>query len=107
MGCKSNSDTVSMSLDANFTTGASWQTAIADETVAVLESDEYVQKKANPGMVGVGGKQVLTFKCLREGESKITLKYCRPWEGGEVFEVRTGRIIVDKNLNGKIQIDEK
>ncbi len=94
---------ISLELESNPTTGCSWQAQISDEEIAVLESDEYVQDKSEPGMTGVGGVQTLTFRILKTGETKIQLAYGRQWEGGEIFEKRTALLSADKNLNGKIE----
>lgn len=94
---------VSVWLESNPTTGCSWKAEIADEKIAVLESDEYVQDEAEPGMTGVGGVQTLTFKILKEGKTEITLVYGRHWKGGEIYERRTVLLLADRNLNGKIE----
>ncbi len=94
---------VSVVLESNPTTGCSWKAEIADEKIAVLESDRYVQDEAEPGMTGVGGVQTLTFKILKEGKTEITLVYGRHWKGGEIYERRMVLLLADRNLNGKIE----
>lgn len=94
---------VSVELESNPTTGCSWKAEIADEKIAVLENDEYVQDEAEPGMTGVGGVQTLTFRILKEGKTEIELVYGRHWKGGETYERRTLLLLADKNLNGKIE----
>lgn len=99
-----NKTLVSVELKSNPTTGSSWKAEIADEKIAVLEKDEYVQDKAEPEMTGVGGTQTLTFKILHEGKTQINLVYGQQWNGGSVFEKRTVLLSADKNLKGKIEI---
>ncbi len=94
---------ISIELESNPTTGCSWKTEIADEKIAVLESDEYVQDEAEPEMLGVGGVQTLAFRILKEGKTEIELVYGRHWKGGEIYERRTVLLLADKNLNGKIE----
>ncbi len=94
---------VSVVLESNPTTGCSWRSEIADEEIALLEGDRYVQDEAEPGMTGVGGVQTLTFKILKEGKTEITLVYGRHWKGGEIYERRTVLLLADRNLNGKIE----
>lgn len=107
-GCAStqkDGDTVSVQLKSNPTTGSSWTAAIADSSIAVLASDTYTQDKAAKGRIGAGGVQTLTFKCLKEGSTDIILTYGRPWENGEVWETRTARLTVGKNLQGTIEME--
>lgn len=94
---------ISLELKSNPTTGCSWKAEIADEKIAVLESDKYVQDKAEPEMTGVGGTQTLTFKILKEGKTQIELVYGQQWNGGGIFEKRTVLLSADKNLKGKIE----
>ena len=96
-------DLVSVELESNPTTGCSWRAEIADGKIAVLESDVYVQDKAEPGMTGVGGVQTLTFRILKEGKTEITLVYGQHWKGGGIYERRTLLLFADKNLKGKIE----
>lgn len=77
-------------LEANPTTGYSWQLAEPlDESMLILVSREYEQSKKEgekkegeegEAMVGVGGEEVWTFRAVGEGETEISLKYVRPWE---------------------------
>jgi len=94
---------ISLELKSNPTTGCSWKAKIADEKIAVLESDEYVQDKAEPEMTGVGGTQTLTFKILKEGKTQIELVYGQQWNGGGIFEKRTLLLSADKSFKGKIE----
>ena len=52
---------------------------ITDETVLEEESHAYVATESE-AMVGADGKEVWTFKALKEGESTIIMEYRRPWE---------------------------
>lgn len=94
---------ISVELESNPTTGCSWRAEIADGKIAVLESDEYIQDEAEPGMTGVGGIQTLTFRILKEGKTEIKLVYGQHWKGGGIYERRTLLLLADKNLNGKIE----
>jgi inhibitor of cysteine peptidase len=69
-----------LSLEANHTTGYSWQLVDAgDAKVVSFVETKYVPKNAN-GAVGVGGTDVFTFKAVGNGKAIIHLKYVRPWE---------------------------
>ena len=68
-----------ISLEANHTTGFSWQLA------KPLEGDllEFVDTKyipAETGLIGSGGEEVWTFKTLKKGKTEISLIYVQPWE---------------------------
>ena len=80
-------------LEANPTTGYSWQLAgPLDESRLILVSKGYEQSKEEANkkegeegeggetMVGVGGEEIWTFRAVGEGETEISLKYVRPWE---------------------------
>lgn len=103
MSCSSKKEsTVTLDLESNPTTGAEWVCSIADESVAVLADSSYKQNEAEEGMVGVGGVQTLTFKCLKAGTTDLTLTYGRNVEGGETFETKNATLTVDKKLKGSI-----
>lgn len=74
----------SISLESNRTTGYGWQLANPlDETVVTSVKNEYREARQTPGatpMVGVGGKEVWTFRAVKAGKTTIEFKYVRPWE---------------------------
>ncbi|MCX5707306.1 MAG: protease inhibitor I42 family protein [Candidatus Omnitrophica bacterium] len=71
-----------ITLESNMTTGYQWQFARAlDNTLITLVSLEY--KRAKPKLVGSGGKEIWTFKALKEGKATISFQYVRPWEKGK------------------------
>ena len=78
---------LTVTLCSNPTTGFKWEPAkISDQTVLQqvehkFVSPEYTGDKPPPP--GTPGKEVWTFKALKEGKSTISMEYSRPWEGGE------------------------
>lgn len=70
---------ITITLESNATTGYSWAVDSIDDQVVTLESDTYVAP--TNGMVGQGGTQEMTFRAMGTGESEVSLKYWRPWEG--------------------------
>ena len=71
-------DRIVISLDANATTGYSWQLAPGlDTSVVKFVSQDYQQAPASPNMVGVGGTATLTFEAVGEGTTTIALAYMR------------------------------
>lgn len=71
-------DTVVVSLAANATTGYEWQFTAGD--TFVIESSEYVPDPNPSGLVGAGGKQVVTLEVTEAGSSDLLGFYVRPWE---------------------------
>ena len=85
-------------LKENPTTGYSWQYKVADETVAVVEDDEYVQMQVEEGIVGAGGVHTYRLSGISVGETTITFKYMRPWEGEEsAVKTVTFKLVVNDN----------
>ena len=80
---------LTVTLCSNPTTGFQWSESaeISDQTVL----EEVDHKFVSPGYTGdkpppppgTPGKEVWTFKALKEGKSTISMEYSRPWEGGE------------------------
>lgn len=72
-------DTFKIELESNATTGYQWQLAKSlNEKIVKLVSSKYILPSSN--LVGAGGTEVWTFKGIKEGKTKISLKYVRPWE---------------------------
>lgn len=74
-----------LTLCSNPTTGFQWEPAtISDQTVVEQVSHKFAPAEAaTPPVAGAPGKDVWVFKGLKKGQSAISLKYSRPWEGGE------------------------
>jgi predicted secreted protein len=70
-----------ITLSSNPTTGYEWQIAsISHPNVVGFVSSEYIPPRSE--LLGAGGKQVLTFNALQEGNAIVELQYVRPWETG-------------------------
>lgn len=75
-----------VTLEANPSTGYQWTLSNPlDAHYLAFYSKEYVPPQA-PSRIGQSGRQVYSFQALRQGMTSISLKYCRPWEGGECGE---------------------
>jgi len=78
---------LTVTLCSNPSTGFEWESArISNQTVLQqvdhkFEAPEYTGD--GPPPPGSPGKEVWTFKALKEGKSTISMEYSRPWEGGE------------------------
>ena len=72
----SNGDTFVIALEANPSTGYSWD-AEANDDVEFVKS---AQVQGNSNAVGAPGTQQLTFKAVKTGSSTLTLNYLRPFD---------------------------
>ena len=72
---------IHLRLKGNPTTGYSWRAKKTTGTVIQqMGPGRYVQDKARPGMVGVGGRFVFRFQAIGADEVTVSLAYARPWE---------------------------
>lgn len=79
-------DVIEVTMASNPSTGFKWELAgISDPAVLAQNGEpEYVPPESNA--IGAGGQEVWTFKALKKGNANVSLKYSRPWEGGEKAE---------------------
>ena len=70
-------DTIAVSLDANATTGYSWEFTAGD--TFDIASSKYVADPNPEGMSGTGGTQVVTLKVTKAGTSDLTGTYRQQW----------------------------
>lgn len=86
--------TFSITLDANPSTGYQWALLEPlDAAVIELIGSEY-QRPAST-MPGAGGAEIWTFRAIRGGTARITLRYGRPWErDAPPLETRAYRVTV-------------
>ena len=70
---------LTISLDANPTTGFEWRLATPlNEKVVALVGHAY--QPPDNSRIGAGGTDVWTFKAVGSGSTTIILEYRRPWE---------------------------
>jgi predicted secreted protein len=77
---------LTVTLCSNPTTGFRWESArIGDQTVMEETSHKFVppQEGEKPPAPGTAGREVWTFRVLRQGESTVSMDYSQPWGGGE------------------------
>jgi inhibitor of cysteine peptidase len=89
-------ETFEVSLKSNPTTGYSWKW-IKNNATKIVDSisTNFIQDKAEPNMVGVGGNEVWKFKGKQSGVDTLTFEYCRSWEKNPPAE--TKKVIVKIN----------
>lgn len=75
-------ESLTVTLCSNPSTGFAWEAAsIDDGTVLQQVEQKYIEPSANT--VGTAGQEAWTFKALKKGQTTVSMKYSRPWEGGE------------------------
>jgi inhibitor of cysteine peptidase len=91
--------TFTLTLDSNPTTGYRWELANpVDEKHVKLISSEY--HRGSTQLMGAGGKEIWTFKAAAEGNTKIHLKYVRPWETNMPPAQTTNFLVAVKKSGG-------
>ena len=80
-------DSLTVTLCSNPTTGFQWSESprISDQAVLEQVDHKYVPPESE-NIVGGSGKEVWTFKVLKQGTTQVSMEYSRPWEGGEKEE---------------------
>jgi inhibitor of cysteine peptidase len=72
---------LSIQLESNPTTGYSWAVLAVDPAVLEAQGElEYVKKDSGQQRVGAGGLEILRFRPVAAGQTRLTLGYRRPWE---------------------------
>jgi inhibitor of cysteine peptidase len=66
-----------ITLDANPTTGYSWEASFDDTFLQLIEQ----RYERTSDLIGGGGHAVFAFRPVARGRGRITLSYRRPWEG--------------------------
>ncbi len=85
----SKNETFDVTLKSNPTTGYSWKW-IKDNASKTVDSvsSTYIQDKAAPGIVGVGGNEIWKFKGKETGFETLIFEYCRSWEPKSTIETK-------------------
>jgi inhibitor of cysteine peptidase len=84
-------DRIAVSLEANPSTGYTWEVVASDDAVLRQIGDpEYL---AGSELFGAPGRMTFSFECAQPGITKLTLVYHRPWESVE--PLRTFTVTVD------------
>lgn len=68
---------ITLSLDANPTTGYTWMIAQIDTNIVKPQHSEF---KSASERIGSPGKQIFHFRTLASGQTELRLIYHRPWE---------------------------
>ena len=96
------SDSVTIELKGNPSTGYTWEAVLASENI--VEVSKNVKYLGAKGMVGAPSMFYFTVSSLSSGSTILTLEYKRPWEEIAPLETKVYNINVDKK--GKITMEE-
>ena len=76
--------TLTVILCSNPTTGFQWSESPGISDTSILQQvDHEFTPSEDENIIGGAGKEIFTFKTLKEGVSTINFEYSRPWGGGE------------------------
>ena len=96
------SDSVTIELKGNPSTGYTWEAVLSSENVVIVSKE--VKYLGSEGMVGAPSVFYFTVSSLATGKTVLTLEYKRPWEEKAPLETKVYNINVDKR--GKITMEE-
>lgn len=89
-------DTLCVALDANHTTGYRWIVSEIDTVRLRRLTRNYVpDTQERAGIVGSGGRSVLSFLAKKRGTGHLELVYRRPFDPDTVQAERTFRVRLD------------
>ncbi len=87
--------TLAISLEANPTTGYTWQVLEMDTNILQpLGDTQFKQAPGSEGLTGAGGVETLRFEALAAGQTPLTLGYMRPWESVPPLKTFSVQVIV-------------
>ncbi|WP_252228981.1 protease inhibitor I42 family protein [Clostridium sp. ZBS15] len=89
---------VEINIEGNPTTGYTWNYEFNTDGIIKEEWKDYKQDNVDSEIQGAGGTYTWKFSAVKEGTTKVTFKYYRPWEN-EILETKTYIFTVDKDLN--------
>ncbi len=96
------SDSVTIELKGNPSTGYTWEAVLSSENVVTVSKN--VKYLGFEGMVGAPSMFYFSVSSLAAGNTVLTLEYKRPWEEKEPLEKKVYNITVDKK--GNITMEE-
>ena len=76
---------VSITLDANPTTGYTWA-VVAPSDEQILRQVGEIEFEPESDAIGAGGVQIIRFDVVHAGQTTLKLVYHRPWESVEPLE---------------------
>jgi len=89
-------DSFTVTLCSNRTTGFQWSESAQIDDQSVLEQLAHRFVPPEEDTPGAAGKEVWTFKALKEGSTEVSMEYSQPWEGGKKAEWTFRLIVVVK-----------
>lgn len=90
---------VELLLEANPTTGYSWQVVSSDEEVAYIQSLSTVPLQEDSPVTGAPCLETYRIAGGKAGQATVTFSYSRPWESVQPQYAFTLAVTVDEGLN--------
>jgi inhibitor of cysteine peptidase len=82
-----NSQTITVRLGANPSTGYSWSEAAITHPDVIMQVSRHYEEPENTGLAGAGGNDVWVFKATDTGLAMIKMSYSRPGANAGVYNV--------------------
>ncbi len=89
-------DSFTVILGSNRTTGFQWSESAQIDDQSVLEQLAHRFVPPEEDTPGAAGKEVWTFRALKEGSTEVFMEYSQPWEGGKKAEWTFRLVVVVK-----------
>lgn len=90
---------VELLLEANPSTGYSWQVASSDQEVAYIQLLSTVPLQEDSQVTGASCLETYRISGGQAGQATVTFSYCRPWESVQPQYAFTLAVTVDEGLN--------
>ena len=103
-GCGTNGDkygkgkNLILTFSTNPSTGFDWEYNFDGDAEITFDREDY-KSDVSGDLVGTGGMRTYYFIASKEGTTKLTFTYRRPWEGGEIAYDVVYDLKVDSDLN--------
>lgn len=89
-------DSFTVTLGSNRTTGFQWSESAQIDDQSVLEQLAHRFVPPEEDTPGAAGKEVWTFRALKEGSTEVSMEYSQPWEDGKKAEWTFRLVVVVK-----------
>lgn len=86
-------DRLAVDVAENPSTGYAWQT-VTLPSILVAAGSKYTANPASAGLVGGGGRRVITFRAKKRGTGTLRLRYRRPTDPQPLDRTFTVRVTV-------------
>lgn len=86
-------DIFKVELKENPSTGFSWHCRVDQETVIILDAEQFSPSESEQ-IVGAAGKHEFVFKAMKVGAAQVTFEYYQSWEPENIDETYVFNFVV-------------